>query len=270
MTYDQESWHLTEMTQPQAERMLRAGMAVLVTGSVEQHGSHLPLGTDAFAALTIAERVAARIEAPLLQLSAVGVAPYHAAWPGSLTLSPTTFIGLLTDVCTGLAAAGVKRMLLVNWHEGNTPSMRLAADEVQRRVPVRVVVAEGHVITNMLFPDEMEFTHAGAMETAAVLAHRPSLVRLDELTAGDPVASGNDAHALFRRRDVFPVLRDFREVASTGWYGTPGRIEQERAEEILEAVADYVAEEFASVCTQLGALEQRRDGDAPTTTGTVR
>jgi creatinine amidohydrolase len=253
---DGQSLHLTELTQPEAERLLGDGTAILVTGSVEQHGGHLPLGTDAFAALMIAERVSERIGAPLLQLSPVGVAPYHLPWAGSLSLRPATFISLLVDVCDSLARAGVSRVLVVNWHEGNTPSIRLGADEVQQRHRLRVVVAESHIITNSLFPDEMEFTHAGAMETAAVLAYRPSLVRTDGRTASGDIAAGTAGHALFRRRDIFPVLRDFREVSPTGWYGTPERATPERAGEIFAAVADHIVAGFRDVCDELDGFER--------------
>lgn len=244
---------LHEMTQPEAAEALGRGTAIVVTGSVEQHGSHLPLGTDYHAALSIAQRVSARIGAPVLPVSPVGVAPYHLPWPGSLTLRPRTLIDLLVDVSGGLAAAGVRTLLVVNWHEGNTPTVRLAADEIQSTHPVRVVVAETHIITNSLFPDEMEFTHAGSMETAAVLAHDPNLVHIDRLAGGDPVELGNDGHALFRRRDVFPIMRDFREVAGTGWYGSPASATEDRANEIMDAVADHVVAGFEDVTERLDA-----------------
>lgn len=242
---------LANMTQPEAEDALSRGTAVIVTGSVEQHGAHLPLGTDAFAALTIALRVADRIQAPVVPLSPVGVAPYHLPWPGSLSLRPETLVALMVDVCEGLAAAGVDRVLVVNWHEGNTTAVRQGADEIQRRSSVRVIVAETHIITNGLFPDEMEFTHAGSMETAAVLAYDPELVRLDRLGGGDPVEEGTRGHALFRRRDVFPVMKDFREVAASGWYGSPGSVTEERAREVIEAVADRVVASLEEVWRQL-------------------
>ncbi|HEX9762441.1 MAG TPA: creatininase family protein, partial [Acidimicrobiia bacterium] len=70
---DLENMLLANMTQPQAEEALGRGTAIIVTGSIEQHGGHLPLGTDAFAALTIALRVGRRLEAPVLPLSPVGV-----------------------------------------------------------------------------------------------------------------------------------------------------------------------------------------------------
>jgi creatinine amidohydrolase len=251
--------HLAAMTQPRAAEALARGTAILVTGSVEQHGGHLPLGTDAYAALTVAERVAERVDAPILPLSPVGVAPYHLPWPGSLSLRPDTFIRLLVDVCEGLAAAGVTRVVIVNWHEGNTPSIRLGVDEVQQRFPLRVVVVESHIITNGMFPDEMEFTHAGAMETAAVLAYRPSLVRLDEMTPGSEVDAGSAGHALFRRRDIFPVLRDFTEVAPNGWYGSPERVSEERAQEIFDEVADHVVAGLESVLSALAEVEAVAD-----------
>jgi creatinine amidohydrolase len=240
------------MTQPEAEEALGRGTVVLVTGSIEQHGAHLPLGTDAFAALTIALRVGERLDAPVLPLSPVGVAPYHMPWAGTLTITPATLASLMLDVCGGMAAAGVQRVVVVNWHEGNTPAIRIAADQVQSAYPLRVIVAEAHVVTNGLFPDEMEFTHAGSMETAAVLAHDPSLVRLDDMAGGDPVEGGTEGHALFRRRDVFPVMRDFREVAATGWYGSPAAVTEERAREIFDSVADHIVESVEDVWKALG------------------
>jgi creatinine amidohydrolase len=234
--------HLERMTQPRAAELLRSsGTAVLAAGSVEQHGAHLPLGTDAYAALTVAERVAERLDTVVAPLGPLGVAHYHLPWGGTLTLEPSTLIAVVADVCVSLRSAGVGRVVIVNWHEGNSPTLRLAADQAQRRLDLRVVIAEAHVITSSLFPQEMEFTHAGSMETAAVLAHDPSLVRLEERTAGSDVDAGGAAHELFRRRDVYPVLRDFHQIAPDGgWYGHPEKAEPARAEEVFEAVAEHV------------------------------
>lgn len=258
---DLEQMLLANMTQPQATEALGRGTAIVVTGSIEQHGGHLPLGTDAFAALTIALRVGHRLEAPVLPLSPVGVAPYHLHWPGSLTIGPDTLAALMLDVCHGLSAAGVERVIVVNWHEGNSSAIRIAADRVQATLPLRVIVAEAHIITNGLFPDEMEFTHAGSMETAAILAHDPSLVRLEERTEGDLVDKGSDGHALFRRRDVFPVMKDFREVAASGWYGSPESIDRERAREIVDAVADHIVSSVEEIWKSLAERAPDPDGE---------
>ena len=250
---------LANMTQPEAQAALGRGTAVLVTGSIEQHGGHLPLGTDALAALTIALRVGERLEAPVVPLSPVGVAPYHLPWPGSLSISSDTLATLMVEVCEGLVLAGVERVIVVNWHEGNSTAIRLGADRAQLRLPLRVIVVESHVVTNALFPDEMEFTHAGSMETAAILAHDPELVRLDEMIDGDSVDLSADGHALFRRRDVFPIMRDFREVAASGWYGSPGSVTEERSREIIDRVAEHIVSSVEEVWKSLAerAPEER-------------
>src|SRR6266700_4708478 len=143
---------IERLAQPAAARLIAAsGAAVIATGSVEQHGGHLPLGTDAFAAASIAERVAARLGTVVASLGPVGVAPYHLPWPGTLSLRPATLGAVLVDVCGGLRGAGAHRIVVVNWHEGNSPTLRIAADEAQRRHGVQVVIAESHVITHTLF-----------------------------------------------------------------------------------------------------------------------
>jgi creatinine amidohydrolase len=258
---------LERLSQPVAARMLAAtGTAVIAAGSVEQHGGHLPLGTDAFAAQSIAERVAFRLDTVVAPLGPVGVAPYHLPWAGSLSLSPATLSAVLVDVVAALSQAEVSRIVLVNWHEGNSATLRLAAAEAQQRHRVTIVIAETHVITHSLYPDEMEFTHAGSMETAAVLAYEPGLVWLDRRTEASDRAAGEAAHGLFRQPDVYPVLQDFHDVAPTGWYGRPERAERERAEEVAEAVADHVVRRATEIWQVLGygtGAAQQVDGVAP-------
>jgi creatinine amidohydrolase len=238
-----ERFHLHELAQPEAERLLaETRTAIVVAGSVEQHGPHLPLGTDWLAALGIAERVARLLGAPVVTLSPVGVAPYHGAWAGSLTLRPQTLIDLFVDVVDGLAAAGVERVLLVNWHEGNSATLRLAAHEAHlRHERLQVVIAETHLAARDLAAGELPLTHAGSLEAAAVLGYDESLVRLEHAAGATPDDVGEEGHELFRRHDVYPVLRDFRQVAPTGWYGRAEPVTKERAEELLDGVAGHVA-----------------------------
>src|ERR1700723_4320125 len=234
---------LERLSQPAAARLLAdSGAAVIATGSVEQHGGHLPLGTDAFAALSVAERVAERLDTVVASTGLVGIAPYHLPWPGSLTLSPATLAAIVVDICGGLRAAGAERIVVVNWHEGNSPTLRLAAGAAQQQHGVQIIIAEAHVITSSHYPGEMEFTHAGAMETAAVLAYDADLVRLDEATEPSDYAAGEAAHGLFRRPDVYPVLSDFRDIAPTGWYGQPARGGGARAGDMAESRADRAGE----------------------------
>lgn len=244
---------IERLSQPAAAALISAsGTAVVATGSIEQHGGHLPLGTDAFAAASIAERVAARLGTVVASLGPAGVAPYHLPWPGTLSLRPATLAAVMADVCGGLHGAGAHRIVVVNWHEGNSPTLRLAADEAQRRHGVQLAIAESHVITHTLFPEEMEFTHAGSMETAAVLAYDASLVHLEDATGPSERRAAEAAHGLFRRPDVYPVLRDFRQIAATGWYGRPERATPDRAEQIAEAVADHVVARAREIWEAIG------------------
>lgn len=243
MTNEVREVRLERLSQPEAEsRLLRSHLAVLAPGSIEQHGPHLPLGTDAFAAEALAEEVARKMEAVLVPLPMVGVSPYHLSWAGSLSLQPQTMIAVIEDICECLANHGVDKVLFVNWHEGNTSTLRLAGDSVQRKYKMRVVIAESHLITNKLFGERAQLTHAGNMETAAVLMYDPSLVDLTKATNPTAQEQGNAGHAIFRQRDVFPILRDFHEVASTGWYGKPEEATVELAQEIREKVSDYIVE----------------------------
>jgi creatinine amidohydrolase len=244
---------LERLTQPAAARLLAASRTAVVTvGSVEQHGGHLPLGTDSFAALSIAERVAARLDTVVATLGPAGVAPYHLPWAGTLSLRAETLAAVLVDVCGSLRSGGAERIVIVNWHEGNSATLRVAADQAQRAHGVRVVIAEAHVITHSLDPEQMEFTHAGAMETTAVLGYDPALARLEEATEASDLAAGQAAHHMFRQPDVYPVLHDFREIAPTGWYGRPHLAEAGRAEEIAEAVADHVVLRVREIWSALG------------------
>lgn len=234
---------LERLSQPEAEARLQASrLAVLAPGSIEQHGPHLPLGTDAFASDALAEEVARKMDAVLVPLPLVGVSPYHLSWAGSLSFKPQTFIAIVEDICECLVPYGVEKILFVNWHEGNTPTVRLAGDSIQRKFNVRVVVAESHLITNKLFGERAKLTHAGNMETAAVLMYDPSLVDLSKATNPTPEDEGDQGHEIFRQKDVFPIMRDFHEVAITGWYGRPEEATLELAAEIREKVSDYIVQ----------------------------
>jgi creatinine amidohydrolase len=234
---------LERLSQPDAETRLRSsGLAVMAPGSIEQHGPHLPLGTDAFAADALAEEVARKMGAVLVPLPLVGVSPYHLSWAGSLSLKPQTFISIVEDICECLTQHGIDKLLFVNWHEGNSSTIRLAADSVQRKFDMIAVVAESHIITNKVFGERAKLTHAGNMETAAVLMYDPSLVHVDKATNPTPESEGDAGHEIFRQKDVYPILRDFHEVAVTGWYGTPGEATLELAAEIRKEVSDYIVE----------------------------
>jgi len=243
---------LLKLTQPEAEAIIkRSGLAVIPMGSVEQHGPHLPCGTDYLASLVIGQRVAEDVDGLLVPFCPVGVTPFHMSFAGTLTLQPQTFMALVEDVCGSLAHHGVKKIVFLNWHEGNTSSMNLAAVAAQQRYGVRVLVVQACYIALELFGKDCGLTHGGELEVLPVLAYDSSLVHLERATNSSPAEQAKKVDSLRRSRAAYPFLKDIREIAPTGWYGEPRKATIEKAQVFLEkvarAAADYIKTTFAAL-----------------------
>jgi len=97
-------------------------LPVLTVGSCEQHADHLPVDTDTVSAHRVALLAAERCMAPhvlVLPPPSFGFSPHHLAWPGTVSLSLPTFLGLVGDVADSLHRTGFDRLLIVNGHGGN-------------------------------------------------------------------------------------------------------------------------------------------------------
>jgi creatinine amidohydrolase len=112
---------------------------VLPTGSTEQHG-YLSLGTDAILAERVAAEAAEPLGVPVLPALPFGMAPYFAAFPGSMSLRMTTYIEVLRDLLDGLAAQGFRRIAIVNGHGGNSPASGFIREWICQPRPERVQV----------------------------------------------------------------------------------------------------------------------------------
>ena len=112
---------------------------VLPTGSTEQHG-FLSLGTDAILAERVAQEAAEPLGIPVLPALPFGMAPYFAAYPGSMSLRITTYIEVLRDLLDGLAGQGFRRIAIVNGHGGNAPVSGFIREWICQPRPERVQV----------------------------------------------------------------------------------------------------------------------------------
>jgi creatinine amidohydrolase len=121
------------------EYLKRDDRVVLPTGSTEQHG-YLSLGTDAILAERVAAQAAEPLGIPVLPVLPFGMAPYFAAFPGSMSLRITTYIEVLRDLLDGLAAQGFRRIAIVNGHGGNAPVTGFIREWICRPRPERVQV----------------------------------------------------------------------------------------------------------------------------------
>src|SRR5262249_52442760 len=137
------SRYFVELTQPEiAAQLKQSPLVLLPCGSTEQHGPHLPTGTDTFAANAISHAVAERMDALVLPPSPVGVTPMHMPFEGTITLTPETYIRVVTETCVSTAKHGAKYLLILNWHEGNIPSLAIAAEALHREHAMSVVTVQ--------------------------------------------------------------------------------------------------------------------------------
>src|SRR6188768_2634731 len=114
------SRYFADLTQPEiAAQFKRNPLVILPCGSVEQHGPHLPTGTDTLAANVISHAVAERMDGLVLPNTPFGVTPMHAPFEGTITLTPDTYMRLTIETCAATAKHGAKELMIVNWHEGN-------------------------------------------------------------------------------------------------------------------------------------------------------
>ena len=104
-------------------------IAVLPVAAIEQHGPHLPLSVDADIARGVLQaslpHLPADLPALFLPLQAVGFSPEHRAFAGTLSLSVDTLVRLWTDIAEGVAASGVRKLLIFNTHGGQVGALDL-------------------------------------------------------------------------------------------------------------------------------------------------
>lgn len=232
---------IDRLTSPDvADVIERSRTAVLPFGSIEQHGPHLPCGTDTYAAELIAEGVAERLDALYVPFGPYGVTPIHAGHPGTISLERVVFEGLLRNICEELIRMGVRRFVFVNWHEGNIASMDAVATELQHRED-KVVVASAqacYTAKRLYEAQGGELTHGGAIETMSVMAYDPDLLRLERV--GEPTRPPGAAELdeMRRSHEVYGYVTDVTLMATEGWYGNPAWATAERAAGFVDTVAD--------------------------------
>lgn len=170
---------------------VRDPVVILPLAAIEQHGPHLPLSTDLEIALGLLQAAAAFIEEAqgVLQLPPmmIGTSMEHEDFPGTLSLEPETALAMIAQYGAAVAAAGFRRLLLVNSHGGNTQVMELAALRLRRDHGLLAVNCSYFRLpppADLALPaDEIQHgIHGGAVETAMMLHLAPGAVRMDACT----------------------------------------------------------------------------------------
>ena len=255
---------ITELTRPAFEDWLEHDenpVVIIGIGSIEQHGPHLPLGTDSWTVSAIIHKIAERCNSVCVHPCWPGYSPHHMAFPGTITFSWETLMGVLMDTIGSLAYHGVKRFVLVNGHGGNGATMNLVAQVAKREFDVMIAVPTGPSGTKLAqkFADRSKRywdVHSGTNETSTALALFPDLVEMWRIPE-DWKPSNNMSKELKEMRDpdredwelvsqlygacAEPDTDDFTEDGIYGW-DSPLDADPEEYLELLEQRVEFVAE----------------------------
>jgi creatinine amidohydrolase len=225
-------------------------MLVVPLGSVEQHGHHLPLGTDTAVACAAAEAAVPSLDGVLLAPAlAYGASGEHEGFPGTISIGTDALTGLLVEYGRS-ACRWAGRVLIVNGHGGNLDALRSA---------VPLLRSEGRDVA--WFPCGVPDgdAHAGRTETSLMLHVEPGGVSADR-RAGETAPLG----------DLLPRLRDegVRSVRPTGVLGDPAGASAAEGARLLGEIADRLV--AAARAWDVDATGRVRGQSAAANRGTVR
>ncbi|MDR7542756.1 MAG: creatininase family protein [Armatimonadota bacterium] len=188
--------HLT--WQEIGERRARGAIAVLPVGSIEQHGPHLPVATDALIPIGLADRLAGALGADDLGARLVMLPPFYYTyakhsnwWPGTLNLDGATLVTYTRAVLEDLFRQGISRLLVLNGHMESVQFLMEGIELALERYPsTRTVLVNwwelvADAVIRDLFAEAWpgwEAEHAALTETSLMLAFYPELVRTERIT----------------------------------------------------------------------------------------
>ena len=209
---------LDEATWPEVAALDRP-VLVVPLGSTEQHGPHLPLGTDTLIAEAISKRVVdARPSFVLGPTISIGASGEHAGFAGTLSIGTPVLSSVLLELSRS-ARASFRAVLVISAHGGNRSALRTAAARAR---------ADGDLLLGFEPHLVGADAHAGHTETSLLLALAPSLVRHDEVVTGTTTPIEELAEALTTSGVI--------AVSTSGVLGDPTAATHEHGEELLDVI----------------------------------
>lgn len=229
-----------EMTWPEAKERIPAAKGVIIAlGSVEQHGPHLPLGTDMYMGAEVAFRVGRLTECLVLPAIPFGQVWSAKDFPGTISLSHETLCSVLVDVSLSLHTHGARNIVMITGHSGNAGVMKDAARVLYDTYGIKRVYYYAYPDKKKLAEGIMEspfwngrLMHSGEMETSMMLAAQPDKVHMERAVREYPEA---------------PAALDFQAIpwsrySKTGVFGDATLATKEKGELYLERVVRRIAD----------------------------
>ncbi|MCJ7625350.1 MAG: creatininase family protein [Anaerolineaceae bacterium] len=226
---------------------------LLIAGSIEQHGPHLPISTDTVLGYELAERTARKMGKTLVApVVRPGMSEHHMAFPGTITLSKETFMATVSEYVHSLARHGFRRIAVTYSHGGNAAALAELLPRLAAELPDTEILsipgndAFGKAIQHIAEADGIDQqtmgVHAGEFETSAMLAYDDAQVRSEKLSAGYKADFSKDKEKLAKH------LQDgLHTITDNGVLGDARPADKARGERYLDAVTDYISKSFIRV-----------------------
>jgi creatinine amidohydrolase len=236
---------LEKLTWPEVRDEIDGGRDTIVVafGAVEQHGHHLPLGTDAFFGDALSLALAERLDAFRAPTVRVGCSRHHLAFPGTMSIEEETFHLVVADIVRGWAGHGFRRIVMLPTHGGNFAPLAGALEKLEPLEGVKVIAITdlGLLVEATLglgaelgVPATEGGLHGGEWETSMMLELRPEFVKMDRAVAG---YTGDLESGLQR------FLGDgVHTISDTGVFGDPSNASAEHGRLYVERLIDLAAE----------------------------
>ncbi len=238
-------WH--EHTWEEIKNLLdKIEAVILPIGSCEQHSLHLPLGMDTYSSIVLSEKIAEALNGKVLVLPPIwyGVSPHHMNFPGTITLSSETLISLVFDIAKSLKHHGVKKLIIINGHGGNTAPLTLALRKIREEIGLETVLVNPWELIRDVIMETLESSvwgHACEFETSEALVIIPDKVRINKIKKPELKEQKAPYMALWEKtKVVWPWNTD--ELTSTGSIGDPTKASREKGEKLFNAMLERTLE----------------------------
>jgi creatinine amidohydrolase len=253
MDMDEQSnnYLLGEMNAIQVrDKITEKTIAILVLGACENHGNHMPFGSDFIFPMKLVEKVVDEMsnnhnsafrqnKNNLILLPAVpyGVSSHHNDFQMTMSLEPSTMISIIENIFSSLVKYGIKKILVINGHDGNISPIEIASRRIKNEAPDVVVASleSWWVLVGQKNKDLFEvwngLGHGGEAETSAMLSVRPDLVNTDY--SSDQVVPNLP-------NDDIRIYWKFNELTNTSITGAPKKASVEKGQEIMRILTKVI------------------------------